>query len=104
MNAIDFDIAKELLFKYIVKSRFLRKKGNTYDKAKKYYEYNLKKNHAQSVEDFTTNNDSVDFEDDRPITLYNNLTGMFYTFENIIDATLKTGLKAKYIYMGIMFF
>lgn len=23
---------------------------------------------------------------------------MFYTFENIIDATLKTGLKAKYIW------
>lgn len=40
----------------------------------------------------------MDFEDDRPITLYNNLTGMFYTFENIIDATLKTGLKAKYLW------
>lgn len=61
-------------------------------------------------EDFLANNaDSVEkmefikrFNSDelmkRQITLYNNLTGMFYTFENIIDATLKTGLKAKYIW------
>lgn len=98
MEAIDFEIAKDLLFKYMVKSRFLRKKAKTYNKAKSYYESNLVKNHVQSVEDFTSNNESVDFEDDRPITLYNNLTGMFYTFENIIDATLKTGLKAKYLW------
>lgn len=98
MTEIDFDIAKDLLCKYIEKSGFIRKKADTYERAKSYYEFNLKMNHAQSVEDFTSNNDSVDFNDDRQITLYNNLTGMFYTFENIIDATLKTGLKAKYIW------
>lgn len=98
MTEINFEIAKDLLFKYMVKSRFLRKKAKTYEKAKEYYEFNLVVNHEQSVEDFTANNESVDFENDSPITLYNNHTGLFYTFENIIDATLKTGLKAKYIW------
>lgn len=98
MTAIDFDIAKDLLFKYMVKSRFLRKKAKTYEKAKSYYEANLEKNHWQSMLDFTANNDSVSFDDNRTIVLYNNLTGMYYTFENIVDATLRTDLKAKYLW------
>lgn len=82
----------------MVKSRFIRKKARTYEKAKLYYELNLEKNHRQAIEDFTANNESVNFNDNRPIVLYNNFTGIYYTFENIIDATLRTGLKAKYLW------
>lgn len=98
MTEINFEIAKDLLFKYMVKSRFLRKKAKTYEKAKDYYERNLEKNHLQSVEDFTANNPTVDFDDDRPITLYNNYTGLYYTFDDIIDAALKTGMPPKFIW------
>ena len=98
MDYINFDIAKDLLFKYMVKSRFLRRKAKTYEKARDYYERNLEKNRLQAIDDFVANNPSVDFDDATPITIYNNYTGLYYTFDNIIDATLKTDLPAKFIW------